>query len=365
MRKMFAALVMAAAVSAPAARAAEEETLRVLLSRVPAQYVQPVTAEQTAVWFLKGISQLDEYLRVGDDRDKVSLYYRGMPVKSLYKPEAADDAEGWAELCGTVLDLAFERSEAARNRDFEAVDLMMGAAIGNFDKDSKYYPGLEPEREHAAHRRNFGSRMENDNLFLKIGAFNDFTRDEIVKAAGEHPEAKGLILDLRGSPGGRLAAAVEIADLFLDEGIVVSVRGRDENEITYYNSVDGDIAGGKPMAVLIDGGTASAAEVLAAALQEQSRAKVAGTRSFGKGTVQTLIRLPNGGTLSLSSAHFFTPSGRRIAGEGVLPDICTCEMPEGKDPDRLIAAGRDENCCREERGDGALESEIAAKLLKI
>ena len=348
-----------------AARAAEEETLGILLTQVPAQYVQPVSSAETAVYFLKSISRLDKDLRVGNDRDKITLYYRGMPVKSLYKPQNDNDAAGWTELCGEILDLAFARSAAARNRDFEAVDLMMETAIGNFDADSKYYTGLEDGSRHMAHRRNFGARTEGDNLFLKIGAFNNFTKAEIVKAVNENPQAKGLILDLRGSPGGQLSAVVEIADLFLDEGIVVSVRGRDASEITYYNSEDGDIAEGKPMAVLIDGETASAAEALAAALQEQSRAKVVGTASFGKGTIQNLIKLPNGGVLSLSSAYFFTPSGERIAGRGVIPDICTYAMPEDKDAGRLIAAGKDETCGKEERGESILEPEIAAQLLKI
>ena len=365
MQKTFAALIFAWGLAALPAQAAEEESLRVLLSQIPAQYVQPVSVAEVAVYFLKNIDQVDKNLRIGNDRDKISLYYRGMPVKSLYKPQDDNDAAAWADLSGEIMDLAFARSDTARNRDFEAVDLMMKAAIGNFDNDSKYYAGLEKNDGRTVHRRNFGARMEGDNLLLKIGAFNNFTKEEIVKAVAEHPQAKGLILDLRGSPGGQLGAAVEVADLFLDEGIIASVRGRDAFEATYYNAEEGDISGGKPMVVLIDGDTASAAEVLAAALQEQSRAKVAGTRSFGKGTIQNLIKLPNGGTVSLSSAYFYTPAERKLAGDGVVPDVCTYEMPEHKDAARLIAAGLDTSCGREKRAESTLEMEIAAQLLKI
>ncbi len=345
--------------------AAEEDTLRQLFSAVPAQYAEPITAEQTAVYFLKGIAAVDKDLRIGNDADKISLYYRGGLVKSLHKPQDADDAESWAELGGKILDEAMKKSEAAKQRDFELVDLMLAEAVKNFDKDTKYYPAISPESERTVHRRNFAARMENGNLYLKVGAFNNFTKAEIVKAVEGNPQAAGMILDLRSSPGGQLSAAVETADLFLDEGIVTSVRGKDANGVTYYNSADGDIFAGKPMVVLIDGRTSSAAEILASALQEQSRAKVVGTRSFGKGTIQNLINLPNGGTLSLSSEYFYTPSGQKLAGVGVVPDICTFEMPESKDPERMIAAGKDRDCGQEAREDSVLEPEIAAILLKI
>ena len=345
--------------------AAEEDSLRVLLAQVPAQYVQPITSAQTAVYFLKSIGQLDKNLRVGNDDDKISLYYRGRLVKSLYKPESDNDVAAWADLCGEVLDLTYQSSREAQTNDFKAFDLIMNSFVANLDKDSKYYPGLKENAGRAPHHPNFGARMEGDNLFLKIGAFNNFSKDEIVKAIGEYPEAKGLILDLRNSPGGQLSAAVEIVDLFLDEGIVVSVQGRNENEATYYTSKDGDVTNGLPMVVLVDGNTASAAEVLAASLQEQSRAKVVGTKTFGKGTIQNLIHFPQGGVLSLSSSYFFTPSGQKLAQNAVVPDVCVYEMPDHKDIFKLIAAGKEANCGQESREDRLLEEEIAAELLKI
>lgn len=363
MQKTFAAIILSSVLLSRAASAADEDTLRLLFSQVPAQSSQAISMSETAVCVLKNISVLDKNLRLGDDRDKLSLYYQGRLVKSLRKPEDAE-ADAWADLGGEVLDLAFAKSAPARQQDFEAMDLVLKASADCFDKDTKYYSGMEKNEERAPHRRHFAARMEGDNLYLKIVAFNNFTKDEIVKAVDKNPQAKGLILDLRASPGGQLSAAVEIADLFLDEGIVASVRGRNADEVTYYNSADGDIVAGKPIVVLIDGETASAAEVLSAALQEQSRAVIIGTRSFGKGTIQNLIKLPNGGTLALSSAYFYTPAGRKLNGEGVVPDICTFEMPEYKDADKLIAAGADADCGRESRADGTLEPEVAAIVLK-
>ena len=127
-----------------------------------------------------------------------------------------------------------------------------------------------------------------------------------------------------------LSEGVAVADLFLDDAIIASTKGRKEAEEVYFNAEDGDILNGRPIVVLIDGDTASAAEVLAAALQEQDRAKVIGTNSLGKGSIQTLVSLSDGATIALTSAYFYTPSGSRLHGHGVLPDVCTFEMPEAK-----------------------------------
>lgn len=113
-----------------------------------------------------------------------------------------------------------------------------------------------------------------------------------------------------------LSEGVAVADLFLDDAIIASTKGRKEAEEVYFNAEDGDILNGRPIVVLIDGDTASAAEVLAAALQEQDRAKVIGTNSLGKGSIQTLVSLSDGATIALTSAYFYTPSGSRLHGHG-------------------------------------------------
>lgn len=364
MQKTLKTLIAILLLFSGAAKAAEEDSLQMLFSQVPTQYVKAVTPAQFAVDFLKTINVVDAKLRVADDRDKISLYYRGRLLKSLYKPQD-DDVSGWSALGGEILNLALRNSAIAAKHDFELIDLMMAAAVKNLDKDSKYYSGMENAEKRLPHRRNFSARMEENNLYLKIGAFNNFSRDDIKSALAEYPQYQGIILDLRASPGGQLGTAVEIADLFLEEGIISSVRGRNPDEVTYYSAKDGDAANGKHLVVLIDGQTSSAAEVLAAALQEQSRATVVGTRSYGKGTIQNLLKLPNGGTLSLSSEYLYTPSGAKLAGTGVIPDICTYEMPENKDISKLLASGKDENCGQESREDSSLEPEIAAILLKI
>lgn len=347
------------------AQAADEEFLQQIYNKIPAQYVESINVEDVAVAFLKGISSVDKNLKVGDDDTKVSLYYQGRLQKSVRKPEDRNNVNAWVKLSSEIMDKATEVSKQAFRRDFEMPDLMMQEAIKIFDEDTKFYFDAESAKDkRLKHMRNFAARKEGQNLYIKILAFNNYTLEEVKKAINDNKDAKGLIIDLRGSPGGQLGTAIEVADLFLDEGIVVSTQGRKQQENIYYNSEEGDIWKDKPIVVLIDGKTASAAEVLAAALQEQSRAKVVGTKSFGKGTIQNLIYFNNGAVLSLTNAYFYTPSGRRLDKQGVMPDICTFEMPEGKNIDNLLAV-KVKNCLAEERENSILELEVAEKLLEL
>jgi carboxyl-terminal processing protease len=170
--------------------------------------------------------------------------------------------------------------------------------------------------------------MEGDYGYLRVSAFDEKTTDEAVAAIkalqAQNPHMKGMVLDLRNNPGGLLDQAVGISSLFLDGGEVVSQRGRDPKDIErYYARSNGDILHGLPMVVLINSGTASAAEIVSGALQDRHRAAIVGLTSFGKGSVQTVIPLNNGadGALKLTTARYFTPSGRSIQKTGIEPDL--------------------------------------------
>jgi len=132
---------------------------------------------------------------------------------------------------------------------------------------------------------------------------------------------KGYVLDLRLNPGGLLDQAVSVSDTFLDKGEIVSTRGRDPKDITRFDARPGDLIDGKPLIVLVNGGSASASEIVAGALQDHRRATVVGTQSFGKGSVQTIIPLAENGALRLTTALYYTPSGKSIQGKGITPDI--------------------------------------------
>jgi carboxyl-terminal processing protease len=171
------------------------------------------------------------------------------------------------------------------------------------------------------------AKMDGDYGVLRISNFNEKTTDEAQAAFAEikakNPNMKGLILDLRRNPGGLLDQAVGVSDLFLEGGEIVSQRGRDPRDVERYNARPGDMTGGMKIVVLIDSGTASAAEIVAGALQDRKRAELVGLTSFGKGSVQTVIPLRGGmdGALKLTTARYYTPSGRSIQKTGIEPDL--------------------------------------------
>lgn len=170
-------------------------------------------------------------------------------------------------------------------------------------------------------------RVENDVGYMKITSFTEKTYDDLeaaitaIKTQVPADKLKGYVLDLRLNPGGLLDQAVSVSDTFLDKGEIVSTRGRDPKDITRFDSRPGDDIDGKPMIVLVNGGSASASEIVAGALQDHRRATVLGTQSFGKGSVQTIIPLGESGALRLTTALYYTPSGKSIQGKGITPDI--------------------------------------------
>ena len=170
-----------------------------------------------------------------------------------------------------------------------------------------------------------------DNVgYLRITSFTEQTEDGLIKSINkiqnEHKKIKGFVLDLRSNPGGLLTQAVKVTDIFLKRGEIVSTRGRDTKDIRRYRAKNKDLTNGKPIVVLINGGSASASEIVAGALQDHRRAIIVGTQSFGKGSVQTIIpfqRSKDGNVsgIRLTTARYYTPSGESIQGKGINPDI--------------------------------------------
>ena len=171
------------------------------------------------------------------------------------------------------------------------------------------------------------SHLEGDNIgYIRITSFNEQTDvglNNVMKNLKQQAGNKllGVILDLRNNPGGLLDQAVAVSDAFIDKGEIVSTRGRRAEDAQRYNARPGDIAAGLPIAVLINGGSASASEIVAGALQDHHRAILLGTKTFGKGSVQTIIPLPGHGAMRLTTARDYTPSGRSIQAKGIDPDI--------------------------------------------
>ncbi|MGZ3411444.1 MAG: S41 family peptidase [Xanthobacteraceae bacterium] len=177
--------------------------------------------------------------------------------------------------------------------------------------------------------RSVRSRVEGEDVgYIRISQFNEQTTDGLKKALSDistqiaNDKLRGYVIDLRNNPGGLLDQAISVSDTFLERGEIVSTRGRDPEETQRFNAKAGDLSKGKPVIVLINGGSASASEIVAGALQDHKRATLVGTRSFGKGSVQTIIPLGSGnGALRLTTARYFTPSGKSIQAKGIVPDI--------------------------------------------
>ena len=170
-------------------------------------------------------------------------------------------------------------------------------------------------------------RLEgNDIAYVRLSAFNEQTEAALRRAVSQMRQQaggnlRGLVLDLRNNPGGLLDQAVQVADDFLDQGEIVSTRARRAEDAQRWNARQGDIAQGLPMVVLINGGSASASEIVAGALQDHRRAVVMGVKSFGKGSVQTVMPIQGQGAIRLTTARYYTPSGRSIQATGIEPDI--------------------------------------------
>jgi len=176
------------------------------------------------------------------------------------------------------------------------------------------------------------SRMlEKDYGYLRISSFQSGTGDSLKEAIANlkkenNSRLKGLVLDLRNNPGGVLNAAVDVSDAFLKSGLIVYTEGRIENSEMRFNASPDDLIDGAPMVVLINAGSASASEIVAGALQDQKRAVIMGEKSFGKGSVQTILPTTNGAAVKLTTARYYTPSGRSIQAEGIEPDIALANV---------------------------------------
>ncbi|MEM9429396.1 MAG: S41 family peptidase [Pseudomonadota bacterium] len=193
-------------------------------------------------------------------------------------------------------------------------------------------------------------RTEGEAVILRVTTFNEQTFPNLeaelldgVEELGGLENVSGFVIDLRNNPGGLLNQAIMVSDAFLDAGEIVSTRGRDPQDSERYNASQGDLAEGKPIVVLINGGSASASEIVAGALQDHRRAVVVGTKSFGKGSVQTIVPLQGDGAMRLTTARYYTPSGRSIQNLGVAPDVIVEQRPaEVEEGDEDTLARRSE-----------------------
>jgi len=252
--------------------------------------------------YIKVISPIDETpaARAGVKAGDLITHLNGNSVQGLTLQEAVEQMRGER---GTAIKITIRREGADRPIELSLTREVIRPQVVRF-------------------------RMEgNDIGYIRLTSFNEQTETGLKRALTTLRQQagpgglKGLVLDLRNNPGGLLDQAVQVSDDFLDQGEIVSTRARRPEDAQRWNAKAGDIAQGIPMVVLINGGSASASEIVAGALQDHRRAVVLGVKSFGKGSVQTVMPIPGQGAIRLTTARYYTPSGRSIQGTGIEPDI--------------------------------------------
>jgi carboxyl-terminal processing protease len=265
--------------------------------------------------YVKVISPIDDTpaARAGVRPGDLITHLNGQSTQGLTLQEAVEQMRGER---GTAIRLTIRREGEARPVELSLTRDVIRPQVARF-------------------------RLEgNDIAYVRLSAFNEQTEAALRRAITTMRQQaggtlRGLILDLRNNPGGLLDQAVQVADDFLDQGEIVSTRARRSEDAQRWNARAGDIAQGLPMVVLINGGSASASEIVAGALQDHRRAVVMGVKSFGKGSVQTVMPIPGQGAIRLTTARYYTPSGRSIQATGIEPDIeVLAQRPDANAPNR-------------------------------
>ncbi len=250
--------------------------------------------------FVKVIAPIEDTpaFKAGLKTNDLITHIDGKPVQGLSLSQAVEKMRGPVN---SKINLTISRPEEKKSFDVEIIRKVIKIA-------------------------SVKGRIEGKTIYIRISSFSEQTfsglKKEVKKLNAElNKESNGVILDLRGNPGGLLSQAIKVSDAFLDKGEIVSTRGRKKNDSQRYNARKGDIITGLPMIVLINSGSASASEIVAGALQDHGRAVIMGTKSFGKGSVQTIMPISGFGALRLTTSLYYTPSGISIQAKGITPDI--------------------------------------------
>ena len=299
--------------------------LNEMLTTLNQQYIKPVDNADLIYKGAQIMPEMDKRLIISKGSNKFYVYYNGVIRRPIPFPYKNDDILGWVKALSKIISTSTKYSDAVRLHDFELPDLILKRITEQLDEYTHYYSEYEyneEERKNAVYTL-FNDRVIDDNvLYLKVRTFYQQTSSMVKHSLEKYgKDMEGVILDLRGNSGGILNEALKVASMFCDNEIITYTSGRDKKDKKYYTSEKNPLFT-KPLVVMIDGDTASAAEVLAAALQEQSRAKLIGTHSFGKGTIQSVTKMSNDGKLVLTTEQFYTPSGKTIHKIGIEPDVC-------------------------------------------
>ena len=345
------------------AYAGEREVLQQVYTLITDNYIEQTGLSAIFNPAFKALEKVDNNIKVIQDEHSVTIYYKGKIHKIYSRPKDEGDAKKWADFTVFMLDEVKKISPILADRDFELIDVMLYHGMQAFDKNSHYYPVLEIGQETEKVQGYASSILEGDILYIRLGTINDYTQESFVKTLKETGEVKGIVLDLRGNKGGYLKQALDIADSFMSEGKMIYTLGKEPGKRKFYRASSGEFYKDVPMVVLADGQTASAAEVVALALKENGRAKIVGAQTYGKGTVQNIYKLENGGYLALTTERFFSSRNVPIEGIGVRPSVCSEVFEESSDIEELLAYPYNFMCQKLSR-ESPFELDVALHILQ-
>ena len=326
-----------------------------VLIRISDEYVDPVDEGDLIEGAIRAVlADLDPHSRFLDENDyadvliSASSHYSGVGLDvtvddgrvTVVKPLAGAPAELAGILPNDVV-VSVDDIPVDPENTQDAISRMRGEAGTTVTLDPLRFALTRAEvRLTTVHAEYLGGGVG----YMRLSSFTDGTGEELREAVDgllTENDLQAVVLDMRDNPGGTLGAAVDVADAFLEEGLIVRGSGRIDEARFEEHAAPGDVIGGRELIVLIDRRSASAAEIVAAALRENGRARLVGERTFGKGSVQSIIPLLDGGALKLTTSEYFTPDGRSIDGTGVEPDLVVEGGRRYRGPDSFIAPGDD------------------------
>lgn len=332
MKKICCSILMLFCLPFPAlADETDHSSLFEVLQTIDKQYISTFDAADLTYHGLQALHDLDTDISITKGSDRFYMYHHKQIYKIFPFPDDNRNWEEWSRIGSQIIDSAKKISQTISLKDFEVPDKISKKMVARLDPYSHFYSRFDyqdNEAENSIYTLYSERLIEGNILYLRVRTFNTQTAEQVKQSFNNHPNIKGVILDLRGNSGGILNEALKVCDMLTDNEIITYTAGRDNRNMHYYTSNEGSLYDG-PLVILTDGDTASAAEVIAGGLQEQSRAKIIGTQTFGKGTIQNVIPLQNGGKLVLTTEQFFTPSGKIIHAHGIQPDICVTEVNDG------------------------------------
>ena len=316
--------------------AGDKEVLQQVYGLILDNYIDNVEISSIFNPTFKALETLDKDVKIILEKKTVTIYYKGKMHKIYSRPKDEKDAKKWGEFTAYLLEEIKKISPKLEHKDFELVEVMLYHGIKDFDKNCHYYPTLEIGQEKEKIQGYNSSILDNNVLYIRLGTINDFTKKSFIETMKEGKDIKGIILDLRGNKGGYLKQALEITDSFISEGVMIYSQGKETEKQKTYVASEGEFYKNIPMIIIVDGKTASAAEVIVQTLREHNRAQIIGAQTYGKDTVQNIYRLENGGYISLTTEQFIGSRKIPINDIGIRPNVCSEVFAESSDIDEML-----------------------------